>query len=98
MLAFAKLGLVIFGAGNGLRAIVRGLLPLALMPPSQYVLLMGRMARPSLIAQALTPLAGGYLLQTWGAGGVLTGLSSLAVLNVVLVLLLMRRVHKGQGQ
>lgn len=84
------LGLVIYGAGNGLRAIVRGLLPLALMSPTQYVLLMGRMARPSLIGQAMTPLAGGYLLQTWGSGGVLAGLSSLAVLNVILVFLLIR--------
>lgn len=54
--AMTALGLVIYGAGNGLRAIVRGLLPLALMSPTHYVLLMGRMARPSLIGQALTPL------------------------------------------
>lgn len=90
--ALTALGLVLYGAGNGLRAIVRGLLPLSLMSPSHYVLLMGRMARPSLIGQALTPLAGGYLLQTWGAGGVLAGLSSLAVLNVLLVFLLIRLV------
>lgn len=79
------LGLVIYGAG--LRAIVRGLPPLALMSPTHYVLLMGRMARPSLIEQALPPLAGGYLSQTWGAGGVLAGRSVLAVLNVLLVLI-----------
>jgi len=90
--AMTALGLVIYGAGNGLRAIVRGLLPLALMSPTHYVLLMGRMARPSLMGQALTPLAGGYLLQTWGAVGVLAGLSVLAVLNVLLVLLLIRLV------
>ena len=90
--ALTALGLVLYGAGNGLRAIVRGLLPLTLMSPTHYVLLMGRMARPSLIGQALTPLAGGYLLQTWGAGGVLAGLSSLAVLNVLLVFLLIRLV------
>lgn len=91
------LGLVLYGAGNGLRAIVRGLLPLALMSPAQYVLLMGRMARPSLIGQALTPLAGGYLLQVWGAGGVLAGLSVLAVLNVLLVCLLLRWVLAGRA-
>lgn len=85
-------GLVLYGAGNGLRAIVRGLLPLALMSPAQYVLLMGRMSRPSLIGQALTPLAGGWLLQVSGSGGVLMGLCSLAVLNVVLVLMLVRMV------
>lgn len=82
------LGLVIYGAGNGLRAIVRGILPLALMSPTQYVLLMWRMARPSLIGQAVTPLLGGCLLQAWGASGVLAGLSSMAVINVLLVLAL----------
>jgi hypothetical protein len=92
--AMTALGLVLYGAGNGLRAIVRGLLPLTLMSPAQYVLLMGRMARPSLIGQALTPLAGGYLVQAWGAGGVLAGLSSLAVLNVALVSCLLHRVRK----
>lgn len=92
--AMTALGLVLYGAGNGLRAIVLGLLPLTLMSPTHYVLLMGRMARPSLIGQALTPLAGGYLLQTWGAGGVLVGLSSLAMLNVILVLFLLQLVRK----
>ncbi|SDZ62106.1 hypothetical protein SAMN03159453_05157 [Pseudomonas sp. NFIX28] len=82
--AMTALGLVIYGAGNGLRAIVRGLLPLALMSPTHYVLLMGRMARPALIGQALPPLAGGYLLQTWGAGGVLAGLSALECLSIFL--------------
>lgn len=83
--ALTALGLLLYGAGNGLRAIVRGLLPLALMSPTQYVLLMGRMARPSLIGQAATPLVGGYLLHTVGAVGVLAGLSALALLNVLLV-------------
>jgi hypothetical protein len=45
-----------------------------------------------LIGQALTPLAGGYLAQTLGAGSVLASLGGLALLNVLLVLLLMRRV------
>lgn len=94
--AMTAFGLVIYGAGNGLRAIVRGLLPLTLMSPTQYVLLMGRMARPSLIGQALTPLLGGYLLQSWGASGVLAGLSSLAAINVLLVLLLMPCLRGGR--
>ncbi|PYB78192.1 MFS transporter [Pseudomonas sp. LB-090624] len=84
------LGLLLYGCGNGLRAIVRGLLPLALMPPAQYVALMGKMSRPSLIGQAVTPLVGGYLLQHFGAMGVLATLAALAVVNVVLVLLVMR--------
>ncbi len=93
----AALGVAIFGAGNGLRVIIRGLLPLSLLSPSHYVLLMGRMARPSLIAQALTPLVGGYLLQTCGSHGVLTGLCVLAMLNVLLVCLLLQQVRKLQS-
>lgn len=84
------LGLLLYGCGNGLRAIVRGLLPLSLMPPQQYVALMGKMSRPSLIGQALTPLVGGYLLQHFGAMGVLTTLCALALINVLLVVVLSR--------
>ncbi|MNL53953.1 hypothetical protein D3C87_1772420 [compost metagenome] len=90
--AGAALGLVLYGAGNGLRAIVRGLLPLALMSSEQYVLLMGRMSLPSLIGQALTPIVGGYLMHAFGGGVALTSLCSLAVLNVLLVVVLTRMI------
>ncbi|MNO42092.1 Major Facilitator Superfamily protein [compost metagenome] len=88
--AATAVGLLLYGCGNGLRAIVRGLLPLALMPPAQYVALMGKMSRPSLVGQALTPLAGGYLLQHFGAMGVLVTLASLALINVALVVMVLR--------
>lgn len=87
------LGLLLYGLGNGLRAIVRGLLPLALMPASQYVALMGKMSRPSLIGQALTPLVGGYLMQHFGAYGLLATLCALALLNVVLVGMVLQSVQ-----
>jgi predicted MFS family arabinose efflux permease len=93
--AVTAFGLMLYGAGNGLRAIVRGLLPLSLMSTSQYVLLMGRMARPSLIGQALTPLAGGYLLHMIGSGGVLAGLTAIALINVALVIFLMLLITRG---
>lgn len=91
--AATAVGLLVFGCGNGLRAIVRGLLPLAMMPPAQYVLLMGRMSRPSLIGQALTPVVGGYLFEHFGAMGVLVTLCLLALINVVLVGMVMQRVR-----
>lgn len=96
--AATALGLMIFGCGNGLRAIVRGLLPLALMPPDQYVLLMGRMSRPALIGQAVTPVVGGFLFEHYGAIGVLLALILLALTNVLLVVMVMRRVrHQANG-
>ncbi|MFJ4109886.1 MFS transporter [Pseudomonas sp. NPDC089758] len=93
--AATAVGLLVFGCGNGLRAIVRGLLPLAMMPPAQYVLLMGRMSRPSLIGQALTPVVGGYLFEHFGAMGVLVTLCLLALVNVVLVGMVMQRVRSS---
>jgi len=90
-------GLLLYGLGNGLRAIVRGLLPLALMPPSQYVVLMGKMSRPSLIGQALTPLVGGYLLQHFGAMGVLMALGCLAAINVGLVVMVLRALPAAKS-
>lgn len=92
--AATGLGLLVFGCGNGLRAIVRGLLPLAMLPPAQYVLLMGRMSRPSLIGQALTPLVGGYLFEHLGAYGVLYSLVGLALINLGLVMVVFRRVRR----
>ncbi|MNM37282.1 Major Facilitator Superfamily protein [compost metagenome] len=90
--AVTALGLILYGCGNGLRAIVRGLLPLALMPQEQYVSLMGKMSRPSLIGQALTPMVGGFVIQHFGAMGVLVVLCALALVNMVLVLMVMRRL------
>lgn len=94
-LGATAVSLLLYGLGNGLRAIVRGLLPLVLMPASQYVALMGRMSRPSLIGQALKPLVGGYLMQHFGATGVLVTLCSLAMINVVLVGLVLRSLQRS---
>lgn len=59
--------------------------------------LMGRMARPSLIGQALTPVIGGYLFEHFGAMGVLLTLCLLALVNVVLVGAVMRRVQQSRA-
>ncbi len=88
----ALLSMVLYGAGNGLRAIVRGTLPLAMVKPEAYAVVVGRMARPALIGQALTPLAGGYLFETFGASATLWTLCALALLNVALVMLLKNRL------
>jgi predicted MFS family arabinose efflux permease len=82
----ALLSMLLYGAGNGLRAIVRGTLPLAMVPPEEYALVVGRMARPALIGQALTPVIGGYVFDRAGASTTLWLLCLLALINVLLVL------------
>lgn len=77
--------LIAYGAGNGIFSIARGTLPLALFGPDGYARLMGRLAMPSLIAQALAPSAAAILMQSVGAHVTLGALASVALLNLVLV-------------
>ena len=51
------LTILIYGGGYGIMWIARGTLPLALFGPERYATLMGRLAFPSLIVQALAPSA-----------------------------------------
>jgi hypothetical protein len=54
--------LVLYGGGNGIYSIARGTVPLALFGPGRYPLVVGRLARPGLVAQALAPPAGALVL------------------------------------
>ncbi|QPC93005.1 MFS transporter [Mesorhizobium sp. INR15] len=76
------LALAFYGAGIGLESIARGTLPLAMFGSNGYAKLMGRLAMPSLIAQAAAPSLGALLLERFGAHGMLAALSGLALINV----------------
>lgn len=92
---FSGLALILYGGGNGLFSIARGALPMALFGPERYPVLMGRMARPALIAQAAAPLAGALAIQLMGPNTVLFLLMLLAgsalLLTVIIVEALARR-------
>ena len=77
LVRFPILALVIllYGAGYGISWIGRGTLPLALFGPLRFSRLMGKLAFPSLIVQALAPSAGALLIKASGVDatiGVLT--------------------------
>ena len=61
------LTILIYGGGYGIMWIARGTLPLALFGPERYATLMGRLAFPSLIVQALAPSLGALLIEQRGA-------------------------------
>lgn len=82
------LSLILYGAGNGVFSIAKGALPLALFGPSRYAPIMGRLARPSLVAQAIGPTVGAVLLSAAGTDPTLFVLAALAVANLALVSLL----------
>lgn len=76
--------IVLYGAGNGVFSIAKGTLPLALFGPERYAPLIGRLARPSLIAQAIAPTAGALLLDKAGATSTFGALLFLALFNAAM--------------
>ena len=79
------LSLLLYGGGNGLYSIARGTLPLALFGPQRYAPILGRIAMPNLIAQALAPSLGAVVIAQVGAQITMSMLALLAVANFVLL-------------
>jgi hypothetical protein len=77
--------LVLYGGGNGIYSIARGTVPLALFGPGRYARVVGRLARPGLIAQALAPPAGAFVLTHAGPDALWWLLLGLGVANLGLV-------------
>lgn len=95
----AAAGIVMYGSGSGLRSIARGTVPLALFGREGYSILMGRIAMPTLVAQAASPSIGVWLLTSFGSVITLTVLCGAAVVTILLVLALFpyalgRPVHR----
>jgi MFS family permease len=88
--------IVIYAAGYGVSWIARGTLPLALFGAARYPLLMGRLALPSLIAQALAPAAGALMVEHHGADATIAVLTACAALNVGLIAILVRLYLRRQ--
>ena len=77
--------ILVYGAGYGITWIARGTLPLALFGPARFPRLMGKLAFPSLIVQALAPSAGALLIEWRGADATIAVLAGFAALNVALI-------------
>ena len=84
------LAILLYGAGYGISWIARGTLPLALFGPQRYPILIGRLAFPSLIAQALSPALGALLLDHSGADATIAVLTLFAAVNLAVIGLLWR--------
>ncbi len=77
--------ILIYGAGYGITWIARGTLPLALFGPARFPRLMGKLAFPSLIVQALAPSAGALAIERSGADATIAILTALAAINLALI-------------
>lgn len=85
-LRLSGIAIVIYGAGNGIFSIARGTLPLAMFGSERYSVLMGRLARPSLLTQAAAPILGGILITGWGTAATLWVIAILGMVNVALAI------------
>jgi predicted MFS family arabinose efflux permease len=87
---FAMMAVIAYGAGIGIAWIARGTVPLALFGPDEYAIRMGRLAFPSLIAQAAAPTFGALLLNSYGLRTILIMLFFGALLALLATLWLQR--------
>ncbi|EKS35294.1 MFS transporter [Afipia clevelandensis] len=71
---------VMLGAANGVVTIARGALPLAMFGPVGYGRVVGRIARPAQICQALSPFALAYVIDRWSGVVALDMLIAVALL------------------
>lgn len=87
------LGVVVFGLGNGMRSILKGTLPLAIFGQEDYAHILGKLAGLPLIAQAITPFIGGFVIQQFSASIFLGVLTVLACINIILVFAIKRTIN-----
>jgi hypothetical protein len=83
------IALILYGAGIGLESIARATLPLAIFGAGNYAPIMGRLALPSLFAQAAAPSLGALLILHLGMDRALGVIVIVALGNVGLAMLLM---------
>ncbi len=88
--AATALAIILYGAGNGILSIAKGALPLASFGVERYARVMGQLARPSLLAQALAPALIAWLITDGDPQVPLLVLALLAIANVLVVAMLWR--------
>jgi MFS family permease len=78
---------IFFGLGNGILTIARGTLPLAIFGPQNYGYRLGLVGAPARMAQAVSPLAFGLLIDVMGSRVLIVSsalsLSALAALGLL---------------
>ncbi len=90
------LAVILYAAGYGISWIARGTLPLALFGAARFPRLMGKIALPSLIVQALAPAAGALAIERYGTSATIAVLAVFAIINVMLMIALSLRTRSGE--
>lgn len=91
----AVCGVIILGMGNGMRSILRGTLPLEIFGQDNYALIIAKLGRMPLIAQALTPFITGWLIQQCSVQVFLYVFCALAFINIILCCIIIKQTNKN---
>jgi len=85
--AAASVFALFHGGGNGILTIARGTLPLAIFGPQNYGYRLGLIGAPARMAQAVSPLVFGFLIDTMGSSVLIvsSGLSIAALIALSFV-------------
>jgi MFS family permease len=84
----AALFMVLFGMANGLITIARGTVPLALFGPVGYGAVIGRIAGPCLVMQAVAPLVLAVVIERASDAAALGAVAALALMSFGCLMLL----------
>lgn len=79
---------VMFGAANGLLTIARGAVPLSLFGYTGYGRVLGRIAKPFQIMQAIAPLALAFVVERGGDPAALAVTATFAVVSLLCLLMI----------
>ncbi len=78
--------LLLYGGGIGLESIARATVPLVLFGANDYARIMGKLATPSLVVQAVAPTVGALLVTGLGSGAALRAVAGIATVNLSLTI------------
>ncbi|HWV54932.1 MFS transporter [Pseudorhodoplanes sp.] len=81
---------IMFGAANGLLTIARGAVPLALFGASGYGRVLGRIAKPFQVMQAMAPLALAFVVEHSGDATALAVTAAFGVVSLVCLIAIRR--------
>jgi predicted MFS family arabinose efflux permease len=96
-LPLSAVALLLYGAGIGIKSIARGTVPLVLFGPERYASVIGRLAMPSLVAQALAPFLAALVLAQWGSTAAIWLLVMLSAASLALAISLTRLSWLARG-
>lgn len=92
-----ELAVITYAAGAGLTFVLKGTLPLSLFGAEGYAGLVGKIAVPTLVAQALSPYFSSLIISTWNSAtliAILSGLGGIFFLLVGAIFLLHRTAQR----